>query len=88
MQCYDIGVKEIGRVKTMLEKIFKIFNGKRAVRGGKKNCLTVLRSGLGENERKEITLREKTAAENLSRAVDPDERGRIYSLLFTACSLR
>lgn len=88
MQCYDIGVKEIKRVNTMLEKIFKIFNGKRAVRGGKKNCLTVLRSGSGENERKEITLREKTAAENLSRAVDPDERGRIYSLLFTACSLR
>ena len=88
MRCYDICVKEIRKGKIMLEKIFKIFNGKRVVRGGKKNCLTVLRSGSGENERKEITLREKTAAENLSRAVDPDDRGRIYSLLFTACSLR
>lgn len=72
----------------MLEKLFKIFNGKRTAYSGNKKCLTVLRSGSGENERKEITLREKTAAEKVARAIDPDSRGIIYSMLFNACNLR
>lgn len=53
----------------------------------KKNRITVLRTCGGEIEKRELPLRSDVIGERCIN-IDPAFRGKMYSLLFTACSRR
>ncbi len=53
----------------------------------KNNRITVLRTRGGEVEKRELPLRSEVVGEPCIN-IDPSFRGKMYSLLFTACSRR